>query len=650
MILPPLKKNRDDAFRGRPFLFVLFLLFTLIFIACEVENADLTIDADLDTSGEEDTSSPEPTPIRCEKDNDCRKGDVCDPKRGFCMEGSSEGSDGDDEFETMNESDDEPPNPFLGRPCEESGNCPGDLVCGIEAQCVEPCTVTGCSVTEGKCNHRNGYCEFCENCRPNQCCNFQGGSWRCGACCRPLCGPGTGCQMGECIDLECPPCRKNETCSAFTGYQCVPLPPVDLDNTTSIQRPRALAFSSDGHYVALSGCARETIDDSDPENLYDQIPLCVGGFVDVYPAGEAAPIKSLNLGHASVSALAYSPRGRWLATVDEIGQVRILNAISLESFKHFQVPPEEAYALSFSPDGSLLSVSGKTKRIYNSPRQRQDLTLIRTADWSMRQLLADRWLFAASFGADAEELLVVEGIPWEGVYPELYLLVLDTRTGKPSREFKATVFTPYPIYRDSRYPSGCRRTPTRASASISPSGGWLQVGGGFVESCLFFPGVSYTYYYGTGVIYSLRAGEMANNWIFREHPMEYTLPAPDGEWMVFAEEDHIYLHHVASSTPYSHVYSTPGWIDMAFSPTEPLLAVLNGNGLDWLDLSEWMPPREIGCRFDLECEEGEYCNRALFQCRPDHCADGLDNDLDGRTDRADPDCVFGNFELSPMEN
>ena len=87
---------------------------------------------------------------------------------------------------------------------------------------------------------------------------------------------------------------------------------------------------------------------------------------------------------------------------------------------------------------------------------------------------------------------------------------------------------------------------------------------------------------------------------------------------------------------------------VGFSPDGTLIAA-GGCGTQRGAPRVWQLTRSpvwtFACTTNAACAADEFCNRFVHRCVPSQCHDGVDNEGDGLTDAADPDCVSGELEL-----
>ncbi len=109
--------------------------------------------------------------------------------------------------------------------------------------------------------------------------------------------------------------------------------------------------------------------------------------------------------------------------------------------------------------------------------------------------------------------------------------------------------------------------------------------------------------------------------------------------------------------PARSIKSLSGVFGLEFTPDGNRLVQHTGSGTEQTaafgvyDVSDLLPSAFVPeCDAHVDCSAGEFCNRYLHKCVASQCADGVDNDDDGRTDDADSDCEKGFLEVSAFQD
>jgi len=120
----------------------------------------------------------------------------------------------------------------------------------------------------------------------------------------------------------------------------------------------ALAFSPDSRWLATGSC---------PAKEFLLFPSCVGGRGKVSPTillwdvPQGKRIGEWGEHEGGVSALAFSPNGRWLASGDAAGVVQLWRVPDRSRLSTFKLPADGlnmVLTLAFSPDGRWLAAGG----------------------------------------------------------------------------------------------------------------------------------------------------------------------------------------------------------------------------------------------------------------------------------------------------
>lgn len=150
-------------------------------------------------------------------------------------------------------------------------------------------------------------------------------------------------------------CAQTESHAEIFDTTKLPTPPMGEDGLRSLGRVK---IPKDSGFLAFGG----------PQSSDLYIPLPSG--MHFWKVASDNPIKAIGV-PAPVDAVAYDPKGRWIATGSRDGKLRLWDPETSNKTKEITLGPKaqafQVYAVSFRPDGGAIAAAGMDRsiRIYD---------------------------------------------------------------------------------------------------------------------------------------------------------------------------------------------------------------------------------------------------------------------------------------------